>query len=297
MRTSIRTVFIVGLLCFAPAFAAGADSGGFEQQPVSGAVVAIIIDDLGNHGLDSARIAALPGPVACAVLPHTPHGRAVAEQAHALGKEVLLHLPLEALSNNSLLGDGAIKLDDSASTVARVLHENLQSIPHVVGINNHMGSLLTRHPGHMGWLMQALQDTGHLFFVDSVTTRHSVAFEVAREYSLPAVKRDIFLDRQRNPDYVLQQFEKLVARALDKGYATAIGHPFPETLEMLEAQLPRLRDMGVTLISVGDMIRHQNEMGHRDRPATHWARASSAASPAAVVSGATVVMPQLQESQ
>lgn len=247
---------------------AAADTADYSASISSQArpAITIIIDDIGHRGRDGARAVELPGPVAFAVLPHTPFGRDLAERAHASGKEVLLHLPLEAIEKNELLGNGALKLDDSKETFAKILQDNLDAVPHVTGINNHMGSLLTRHPGHMRWLMHAMREDGKLFFIDSVTTPHSVALNLAREYSLPAARRDIFLDSKRDIAFIERQFERLRTRAVEKGHAIAIGHPFPETLEVLESQLPLLGDAGIQLISVRDMIRRQNGLEKGTNP-------------------------------
>lgn len=217
-------------------------------------VIAIIIDDMGYGANDGARVVALPGPVACAVLPYTPHAHQLAERAHKAGKEVMLHLPLEAAENNQLLGSGALKLDDTATQFQETLHANLAAIPHVEGINNHMGSLLTRHPGHMRWLMQAMKDSGELFFVDSRTTKQSVALNMAHEYAVPAVKRDVFLDGEKTLDAVAYQFSRLKQLARKNGYAVAIGHPYSETMQVLEQELPRLDNAGFRLVSVKEMI-------------------------------------------
>ncbi len=192
--------------------------------------------------------------MACAILPHTPFAQAMASQAHSVGKEVILHLPLEATSDNRLLGPGAISLDDSAGVFEHTLAQNLGAIPHVVGINNHMGSLLTRHPGHMRWLMEAIRNDSDLFFVDSVTTDRSVAYQIAIEHGVPAVRRDVFLDGERSVAAVKRQFEELKQTALENGFAVAIGHPFPETLSVLEAELPALEKQGYRLVSVKEII-------------------------------------------
>ena len=65
------------------------------------------------------------------------------------------------------------------------------------GVNNHMGSLLTRHPGHMLWLMRTLQQHGEnpLFFVDSRTTVATVARRLAVENGVPNTDRNVFLDQ------------------------------------------------------------------------------------------------------
>ncbi len=120
-------------------------------------VISIIIDDLGYGLVDGRRAIDLPGPVACSVLPHTPYSSRLAEAAHGAGKEVLLHLPMQPM-NDKDPGFGALTLDTNEQGLRRLLEANLAAVPHVVGINNHMGSLLTRHPGHMGWLMRDLRD-------------------------------------------------------------------------------------------------------------------------------------------
>ena len=62
-------------------------------------VIAVVIDDLGNTLGEGRRVAALPGPVTCSILPHTAHAREIAELAHGAGKEVMLHLPMESVDD------------------------------------------------------------------------------------------------------------------------------------------------------------------------------------------------------
>ena len=52
--------------------------------------IAIIIDDLGYELVAGERAIALPGPVACAILPGAPRARQLANAANERGKEVLL---------------------------------------------------------------------------------------------------------------------------------------------------------------------------------------------------------------
>jgi hypothetical protein len=35
----------------------------------------------------------------------------------------------------------------------------------------------------------------------------------------------------------------------------ALGHPYPATLAVLERELPRLTERGVTLVPVGDLVK------------------------------------------
>ena len=224
------------------------------QQPA----VAIVIDDMGKRLSTGRRVVSLPGPVACSFLPHAQHSRYLAAQAHKQGKEVLLHLPMESVDRRPL-DAGGMSLDMTESEFIHTLREDIDAVPYLSGVNNHMGSLLTRHPGHMAWLMQELQRKGKLYFVDSRTTSATVARHIAREWGVPNSERNVFLDNINQPAAVSRQVDKLVASAKKHGTALAIGHPYRTTLKVLKAMLPQLSEQGVRLVSVSELIRIQKE--------------------------------------
>jgi len=216
--------------------------------------IAIIIDDLGWQ-LDAAeRAIGLPGPVACAVLPQTPAGRAVAAKAHEHGKDVLLHLPLQPVSREETSEPGGITLDMSRRRFAATFAADLEAVPYAVGVNNHRGSLLTRHPGHMRWLMEEIAARDGLFFVDSYTTHLSIALSAAQESGVPARRRDVFLDVDASPESIAREFERLKRLASKHGTAIAIGHPYPTTLAFLEKALPGLEEEGFRLVSIRELV-------------------------------------------
>ena len=212
--------------------------------------IAIIIDDLGYARAAGERTVALPGPVACAILPGAPGAGRIADAALANGKEVLVHLPLQAAIDDTGGEPGSITLDMSRMAFSRAFNDALRSVPGAVGVNNHRGSLLTRHPGHMQWLMDEIQHHGSLFFVDSYTTHRSIALRIAEESGVDAVKRDVFLDTDASPVTVRRQFERLKALARSRGAAVAIGHPYEQTLALLELELPRLAAEGFDLVPI-----------------------------------------------
>ena len=216
--------------------------------------IAIIIDDLGYH-LDAGRRAiALPGPVVCAILPGTPRADVLARSAHEQGKEVLVHLPLQSVGHGEAVESGAITLDMSRESFSAAFSNAMSSVPYAVGVNNHRGSLLTRHPGHMQWLMEDILATDGLFFVDSYTTHESVALQIASENGVPALRRDVFLDNDPAPETLAREFERLKSLARSRGLAVAIGHPYPATLEFLEREIPRLVDEGIELVPIRELI-------------------------------------------
>lgn len=194
------------------------------------------------------------------MLPETPRGVVLARAAHGNGKEVFLHLPLQANEENGPEEPGDLLLDMSRGQFAAAFEKSIASVPFVSGINTHRGSLLTRHPGHMSWLMEEISARGGLIFVDSYTTKESIAMKLARESGVPAVRRDVFLDFERSDAAVAREFEKLKSVARRRGYALGIGHPFVETLAVLERELPKLAGEGIALVPVNALIRQQSEV-------------------------------------
>ena len=229
--------------------------GAGEQPAPDLPVVSIIIDDMGYHGGQGDAAVSLPGNLTYAFLPHTPHARRLAEQAHSEGKEVMLHLPMDSHEQEQL-GPGALSLHMTERKFKRTLEEGLQAVPHVVGLNNHMGSLLTRHPGAMGWLMQSLGEA-NLYFIDSRTTKETVAQRLAQEYGIPNTRRNVFLDNVRDPAAIRTQFQRLLKMARKQGSAVGIGHPYPETVAVLRSELAGIEALGVRLITASEIIAFQ----------------------------------------
>jgi hypothetical protein len=165
----------------------------------------------------------------------------------------MLHLPMQA-SDGRPLGPGGLHDGMSREEFAREVRVNLAAVPHVSGVNNHMGSLLTREPVAMRWLMQDLRCFYDLYFVDSRTDVRTVAREFAHEAGLANAKRDVFLDNEQNREYVRAQVRRLIGRARKQGTAIGIGHPYPETLAVLAEELPGLADQGIQLVPVSRLV-------------------------------------------
>ncbi len=217
----------------------------------------IIIDDIGNNRFLDTRTAQLPGPVTLAILPHRPFSKDIAKLGHQLGKDIMLHAPMESL-NNRKLGEGALTQELNQEQFSAILQYSIDSIPHISGVNNHMGSSLTENPQAMDWVMEGLIANG-LFFVDSKTTPRSVAGQKARQYQIDNLTRHVFLDNESTPQYIDRAFKQALKISKRNGFALAIGHPYPETIEYLENTLPTLKEQGILLVSTTTYIDYQKE--------------------------------------
>lgn len=223
--------------------------------------LAIIIDDIGYNQSLGQRTVDLPGKITLAVLPFTPHGAELAERAHQRGKEIMLHAPMSN-EHNYPLGRGGLTSGMAQAEFLAVLRQNLANIPHVKGVNNHMGSLLTQQTQPMQWLMQELK-TRKLYFVDSRTTAKTQALIQAENIQLPSRRRDVFLDDQQNSTHIRKQLLLALGKARSQGSAIAIGHPYPETLSLLESIEPLLTQYQVELVSASELMQISAGNTHR----------------------------------
>lgn len=221
-------------------------------------VIAIIIDDIGWRKQDDQKALELPGSITYSILPQTPTATSMAKIASEKGKEVMLHIPMEAIEDNHLLGPGALTTGMSQEEFISTLEEDFKSVPNAVGVNNHMGSLMTNHELSMHRLMNALQRPNAPFFIDSKTTSSSLSGEIAELYGIANTRRDVFLDNDRNSEDITRQFNKLVDLAKKEGSALGIAHPHPETIETLNKLLSNINDYGVKLITITEFMKIRN---------------------------------------
>ncbi len=215
--------------------------------------LAILLDDAGQSFDLVPRAAALPEAVGIAVLPFLPHSADTAAEMHRTGHEVWLHLPMEPRGSNNP-GAGAILVSMSEAEVRRTVRSALNSIPFIVGVNNHMGSKATADLRTMTWVMQELGARG-LRFIDSRTTAATVAEEAARAQGIPTGRRKVFLDNSADPAAIRRQLDRAVYLARRDGEAIAIGHLHAPTLQVLERELPRLSARRVSLVPPSKLTR------------------------------------------
>lgn len=217
-----------------------------------GGQLAIVIDDLGYSAELGRQTLELPGALTLAILPQAPYSAKLAQAASAQGKEVVLHNPMSNTRGLPLDAGGLTGIMDKR-TFLSVLAQNFELIPQARGLNNHMGSQLTQEAKAMGWLMEYLGDRG-AYFVDSRTSAKSRAWETAQRYRVPSLERDVFLDNNREPALIERQLDLALALAKQRGYAIAIGHPYPETLAELRKLPEKLDTAGVKLVPISQLM-------------------------------------------
>ncbi|MET0847989.1 MAG: divergent polysaccharide deacetylase family protein [Pseudomonas sp.] len=240
----MRLRLLIGVLCCLAGVAHATPATPAEPK----AYLTLIIDDLGQSLPRDRRVLALPGPVIAAIMPDTPHATEFAREAHRAGKTVILHMPMDPAT-----GPFAWHPELPIEELEKRLNAALKVVPYTAGINNHMGSRMTAQRPAMAWLMAQLQRR-HKLFVDSRTSAQTVAAAEAQKIGLASVSRDVFLDDERTEAAIFTQLQTAISLARKQGSAVMIGHPYPQTLAVLERELPKLKAQGIEWIDIRQMI-------------------------------------------
>jgi polysaccharide deacetylase 2 family uncharacterized protein YibQ len=230
------------------------------HSPAWAGNLAIVMDDVGYSLERAQRIIDLPGPVTLGLLPFAPDTLKIARRAHAAGNEMILHQPMEPLPSPHVRPmQGTLTLSMAPDRFNALTEAAMTAIPGIVGANNHTGSRLTQHREPMQRFMAHLARR-NLFFLDSRTIGSTVAFDVAEEQQVPALRRDVFLDHFPNERAIAAAFTRALGIAHRQGHAIVIGHPHEATIRFLQA---RLKDLPPTvrLVRLSELVSLQ-------RPAT-----------------------------
>ena len=219
--------------------------------PNAGPVV-IVIDDLGRSVEVIDVLRALGVPLTYAVLPYETKTAAVAARLAELGEEVLCHLPMEPQSGENP-GPGALTEAMSKEELREATRNALEAVPGAVGVNNHMGSALSADREAMTAVIGVVRRR-NLFFLDSRTSAASVGYAVAREAGIPAAERKVFLDRDRDPAAIRHELRRLLELANKGEPAIAIGHPYPETIAVLQETMSRAKSGGFRFVRVSQVL-------------------------------------------
>lgn len=225
-----------------------------RPRPTGPGKLAIVIDDMGKGMQEARSLSDIGVPVTFAIIPGLPKVRQVAQEAQRRGIETIIHLPMEPKGYpERRLEENGLLLSQADDEIAVRMNGYFREIPQAVGANNHMGSAFTESREKMAVVLGALKGRG-MFFVDSKTSGISVGESLARELGVRSASRAVFLDNIQNVGYISKQIRQAAAIARKRGSAIAIGHPHPATIQALAAELPRLRDEGITFVHASSLV-------------------------------------------
>jgi len=230
------------------------DLASSEEEAIFSPKVAFVIDDLGYETEVAKKMMELEYPIALSILPFLQYSEFTAEESKKNNKEIMLHLPMEPNNSDANPGPGAIKSYMSEEEIREAVRRCILDFPYAIGVNNHMGSKITEDRKIMKIILEEIKGC-NLFFIDSMTSKNSIAYEVAQEMEIKTAVRSVFLDNENDMEYIKEQMLEVQKIALEKGEVIAIGHDRINTFYVLKRMIPELIRAGIEIVPVSELVK------------------------------------------
>ena len=215
--------------------------------------MAIILDDWGKNRklLDTAI--AIDRPLTLAVIPRLAYSGEIAKRAKLNGLGVMIHMPMQPFNPKAPMEPHTIRTTSTDGEILQYLHEAFESVPNAEGMNNHQGSAATSDERVMRLVIKELKKR-NLFFIDSNTTKTTVAPQVSEEEGILFASRDVFIDNDADVELIKNQLRKAKIVALKTGKVFVIGHDKELTLQAIQSMIPEIEKSGVRLVLAKDIL-------------------------------------------
>ncbi|WP_321395179.1 divergent polysaccharide deacetylase family protein [Emcibacter sp.] len=220
--------------------------------------IAIIVKGIGlNTDQSEQAIKRLPGEMDIAI---TPYGRNLqdwVDLGREFGHEALLLVPMEPLNYpENDPGPHTLMAGYSMRDNMNRLMWVLSRVTGYVGILNEMGSKFTASENAIHPILEELHGRG-LMFVDSRSSRYSIAAKYARRLGMPRALNNRFIDNIVSEEEIQTRLKELENTARTYGAALGIARPFPLTIEQLDAWARTLPEKGIQLVPVTAIANRQ----------------------------------------
>ena len=223
------------------------------QVPMRG-VIGLIIDDFGyRNDHVSNGFLNLSGKLTYAIIPGHEYSQLFSKKAYDAGYEIIVHMPMENIGKTYGEEEYVLMSYFQDDEIKDRISSAFDQLPESIGLNNHQGSRGTADSRVMTLLAGVIKEKKK-FFIDSRTTSNSLAETTMRKYNVQTNKRDIFLDNELDEEIINTQLLKLAELSEEKGIAIGIGHVKPQTLSVLEREIPVLQKKGFRFEFVSRLV-------------------------------------------
>jgi len=216
--------------------------------------MAIVIDDFGYSKEPIGAFAEITRPLTFAILPYRPFSNEAAARGLSSGHEVILHLPMEPLTQAEQSEKLTITINMSDGEIQEMTRKAIQTIPGLIGVNNHQGSRATADKRVLKAVLGELK-VNNLFFLDSRTNSQSVGAETARQMGIRTGENQLFIDNTDEVSAVKAKLRTAQDTAIKYGSVIVIGHARMNTAKAVREMISELEANGIQLVFVSQMVK------------------------------------------
>ncbi len=216
--------------------------------------IAIVIDDFGYNKEPIGAFTQIDRPLTFAVLPYHPFSNEAAARGLSSGHQIILHLPMEPLTRAEQSEKVTISPSMSDEEIQDVTRKAIQTVPGLIGVNNHQGSKATADKRVMKVVLSQLK-ANSLFFFDSRTNGQSIGAETARQMGIRTGENELFIDNSNDVGEIKAKLRTAQEMAIRHGSVTVIGHARMNTATAVKEMIPELEGNGVKLVFISQIVK------------------------------------------
>ncbi len=225
-----------------------------EPEVKGSGQMAIVIDDFGYSSEPIEAFAAIHRPMTFAILPYRPFSNEAAARGLSSGQQIILHLPMEPLDQAEQSEKLTITVAMKEHEIQEMTRKAIQSIPGLIGVNNHQGSRATADKRVMKTVLGELKNN-NLFFLDSHTNGQSIAADTARQLGVKTGQNQLFIDNTDSVAAVKGKLRTAQEIASSNGSIIVIGHARMNTARAISEMISELEKKGIKLVFVSQMLK------------------------------------------
>jgi len=216
--------------------------------------MAIVIDDFGYSKEPIDAYVEIARPLTFSILPYRPYSNEAAARGLSSGHQIMLHLPMEPIAQGEQSEKLTITVNMNDGQIQEMTKKAIQSIPGLIGVNNHQGSRATADKRVVKVVLGELK-ANNLFFLDSRTNSQSIAAETARQMGIRTGENQLFIDNTDDVSAIKAQIRTAQSMALKHGSVIVIGHARMNTAKAVSEMLSELDASGIELVFVSQMVK------------------------------------------
>ena len=216
--------------------------------------MAIVIDDFGYSKEPIDAYVEIARPLTFSILPYRPYSNEAAVRGLSSGHQIMLHLPMQPLAQAEQSEKSTITVNMSDGEIRELTKKAIQTIPGLIGVNNHQGSRATADKRVMKAVLGELK-TNNLFFLDSRTNSQSIGAETARQMGIRTEENQLFIDNTDDVNTIKAQLRAAQNVAFKHGGVIVIGHARMNTAKAVNEMIPELEASGIQLVFISQMVK------------------------------------------
>jgi polysaccharide deacetylase 2 family uncharacterized protein YibQ len=230
-----------------------------ERYYTGTARMALIVENLEDTSYQIAvSLLSFSEPLSVSIIPGSKKAALIAQLADQHRKEVIIRLPLESQgSMPASVAQSAIMVHFSKDAINAMAESAVHDIPNFTGFTNALGSRACEDSRVMNIILANIRKQ-HGYFIETRTTKNSVAASVATALDCPFTEVNARIEKRTAPD-IAAELRRLGAGAQVNGTMAASVTASKQLADALTEARAWFRQNGIKLVFVSEIVKHPHE--------------------------------------